>query len=234
MDMEPNSIIQAKRPQATGTSTVSAYATIKRKIMDNEFAPGMQMPEQQLADHLGLSRTPVREALIRLSQEGLIEVIPRHGMRVMPVSVKDMKEIYEVLVSLEPMATELLAERRPDREEVHRLIEACDEMEAALENDDLGTWAKADEKFHFELVQLCGNRRLAAMVMGVWEQSHRARMITLRLRPKPFESTREHRAVVGAILAGDAVQARELYRQHRSKAANAMISIIERMGMAHL
>ncbi|UYQ73092.1 GntR family transcriptional regulator [Pelagibacterium flavum] len=232
--MEANSITQTRTEKAGGSSTRSAYATIKRKIMDNEFAPGMQMPEQQLADYLGLSRTPVREALIRLAQEGLIEVIPRHGMRVLPVSVADMKEIYEVLVSLEPMATELLAKRRPDEKEMSRLIEACAEMEAALEADDLQTWAKADEKFHFELVQLCGNRRLASMVMGVWEQSHRARMITLRMRPKPYESTREHRAVVEAILAGDAAQARELYRQHRSKAANAMISIIEQMGMSQL
>ncbi|WP_206513359.1 GntR family transcriptional regulator [Pelagibacterium montanilacus] len=216
------------------SSTAAAYAAIKRKILDNEYAPGMQVTEKVLADTHGISRTPVREALVRLSQEGLAEIVPRHGMRVLPVSLQDMKEIYEVLVSLEPMATELLALSRPSRAEVALLVEACDEMESALERDDLETWAKADEKFHFALVQQCGNRRLAGMVMGVWEQSHRARMFTLRLRPKPVDSTREHRAVVEAILEGDAALARELYRQHRSKAAKAMISIIERTGMTQL
>ena len=229
-DME----MEIKERRNDSRSTGTAYATIKRRILDNEYAPGMQIPEQVLADSLGISRTPAREALVRLAQEGLIEIIPRHGMRVLPISAGDMKEIYEVLVSLEPMATELLALKKPQRSDVAGLTEACDEMELALEADDLDAWARADEKFHFQLVELCGNRRLANMVMAVWEQSHRARMITLKLRPKPVESTREHRAVVEAILAGDVAVARELYREHRSKAANAMIGIIEKMGMNHL
>lgn len=227
-------ITDTKDRSSESRSTETAYSTIKRRILDNEYAPGMQVPEQVLADSLGTSRTPVREALVRLEQEGLIQLVPRHGMRVLSISARDMKEIYEVLISLEPMATELLATKKPDRSEVMSLIEACDEMEAALDRDDLEAWAKADEKFHFQLVALCGNRRLAAMVMGVWEQSHRARMITLRMRPKPIESTREHRAVVEAIIAGDVVGARDLYREHRSKAAKAMIGIIEKLGMNHL
>ncbi|MET4575753.1 GntR family transcriptional regulator [Ottowia thiooxydans] len=216
------------------TSTFVAYSRIKQLILDNELAPGAQVLEQTLADQLGLSRTPVRDALTRLSQEGLLEVVPRHGIRVLPMSPDDMREIYEVLIALEPAATEMLTLRRPSKEEIAPLIEACEAMEQALEDDDLPRWATADARFHSSLIGLCGNRRLATMVSGVWEQSHRARMFTLRLRAKPVQSTREHREIVEAILAGDAAKARDLYRSHRETAAKGMMKLIEDFGLNRL
>ncbi|MBM6594023.1 GntR family transcriptional regulator [Microvirga pudoricolor] len=211
-----------------------AYAKIKQRILDNDYAPGIAVLEQALADDLGLSRTPIREALVRLEQEGLVQVVPRHGMKVLPLSPKDMREIYEIMISLELTATDLLARRRPSETEIAPLMQACDDMEEALSRDDLKAWARADERFHFSLVELCGNKRLATMVMGIWEQSHRARMFTLRLRPKPVDSTREHRDVVNAILKGDATLARQLYRNHREKASDGMIAIIEQFGLTRL
>jgi len=90
-----------------------AYEQVKRRILDNQYHPGYQALEQEVAEDLGMSRTPVREALIRLKHEGLVELIPRRGMRVVPVVADDMKEIYDVLTSLESMAAELLARSRP-------------------------------------------------------------------------------------------------------------------------
>ncbi|CAH1689520.1 GntR family transcriptional regulator [Hyphomicrobiales bacterium] len=211
-----------------------AYTKIKQRILDNDYAPGIAVLEQVLANDLGLSRTPIREALVRLAQEGLVEVVPRHGMRVLPLSPQDMREIYEIMISLEMTATELLARRRPSQQEIEPLVRACDDMEIALARDDLNEWAKADERFHLSLVELCGNKRLATMVMGIWEQSHRARMFTLRLRPKPVDSTREHREVVNAILRGDGDKARQLYKDHREKAASGMVAIIEQYGLTRL
>jgi DNA-binding GntR family transcriptional regulator len=215
-------------------STDLAYQRLKQRILDNEYAPGTQVLEQDLASDLGLSRTPVREALIRLQQEGLVEVVPRHGMRVLPLSPRDMREIYTVLTSLEPTAAELLAARRPSAQEIAPLVDACTAMETALAVDDRLAWAKADETFHRVLVELCGNRRLASMVMTVWEQSHRARMFTLKLRPLPVESTREHRAALEAILAGDAMRARDIYRAHRERARDSLMAIIEQYGLSQL
>src|SRR5690606_22028140 len=132
------------------------------------------------------SRTPVREAFVRLQQEGLLEIVPRHGARIAALSPADMREIYDVLMSLEPTAAELLAARQPDRAELSSLIASCDAMEAALKGTpDLQAWAMADETFHLSLARLCGNRRLAGMIMQVWDQAHRARMFTLSLRPLP-------------------------------------------------
>ena len=99
---------------ADSTSMVDdAYQSMRRKILDNLWAPGYQALEQEIALQLGMSRTPVHEALMRLSNEGLVAVIPRRGMRVLPVSPNDMKEIYEILTALECMAAEILAARQP-------------------------------------------------------------------------------------------------------------------------
>ena len=79
-----------------------AYERVKQRILDNKYYPGYQALENEVAEDLGMSRTPVREALIRLKHEGLVELIPQHGLRVVPVLAEDMKEIYDVLTSLSP------------------------------------------------------------------------------------------------------------------------------------
>jgi DNA-binding GntR family transcriptional regulator len=217
-----------ERFEAAASLVDSAYREIRRRILDNAWPPGHQALEQALALELGMSRTPVREALIRLQNEGLVEVVPRHGMRVLPVSGADMKEIYEILTSLEATAAELVAQRRPAASELAPLERASRDMDRALKKDDLDAWAEADERYHRHLVELCGNRKLAAVVFNYWDRAHRARMFTLRLRPKPVDSTREHRAVVEAISRGDAVAARDLHRAHRERGSRELLAILER------
>ena len=221
----------APRP---ATAADAAYARVKALILDNALPPGTQRLEAELAIELGMSRTPVREAMLRLAADGLVTVTPRHGMRVLPLSLADMRDIYDVLESLEPKAAELLARRSLPAAALRPLHAACDAMEDALIRDDRRHWAAADEAFHRGLLDLCGNRRLAAMVMQVWEQSHRARMLTLNLRPLPAASTAEHRAITQAIAAGDGDRARELFRLHRRRGGAELVTIIERSGLAWL
>lgn len=221
----------APRP---ATAAETAYRHIRRLILDNALPPGTQRLEAELALELGLSRTPVREAMLRLARDGLVAVTPRHGMRVLPLSASDMRDIYDVLESLEPKAAELLARRRLKPEALAPLHAACDAMEAAIAAGDRGAWAVADEDFHRGLLALCGNARLAAMVMQVWDQSHRARLLTLNLRPLPAASTAEHRAIMTAIDAGDGEAARELFRLHRRRGGAELIALIERSGLAWL
>lgn len=204
-----------------------AYQAIRQRILDNVWAPGYQALEGALALELGMSRTPVREALIRLANEGLAEVIPRHGMRVLPVSPADMREIYQILTSLESMAAELLARAQPTGAQLAPLDQASRDMEKALKRDDLDGWAEADERFHRHVVQMCGNAKLAAIVFNYWDRAHRARMVTLRLRPRPVNSTREHRAIVNAIRKGDAARAGALFRAHRERASRELTELLQ-------
>ena len=220
---------------ADSTSMVEdAYQNIRRKILDNLWAPGYQALEQEIALQLGMSRTPVHEALMRLSNEGLVEVIPRRGMRVLPVSPNDMKEIYEILTALECMAAEILAARQPSDTELKPLVTATKAMQKALDRDDLDGWAAADKLFHERLVQMAGNKMLAEAVFSYWDRAHRARMFTLRLRPKPVNSTQEHMALVEHLRAGDAPGASKVYREHRQRAARELLGIFERFRLQQM
>lgn len=221
-------------PAPRSTRVDDAYAAIRRRILDNVYPPGHRALEGALADELGISRTPVREALIRLANEGLVEVVPRHGMRVLPVSPADMSEIYTVLTALESSAAEILAARRPTDAELQPLVDATRDMTRALKQDDLDAWAAADERFHQGLVELAGNRTLADAVARLADRSHRARMFTLRLRPKPVNSTREHLAMLERIRAGDAAGAVEVNRAHRQRATRELVAIFERYRLQQL
>ncbi len=211
-----------------------AYREIKQRILSNLFPPNFQALEQELAETLGVSRTPVREALIRLEREGLVEVLPRRGMRVVPISPDDMREIYEVLICLEARAASLLAERKPGPAEIQFLESACDDMEAALERRDLDAWAEADHRFHGALLELSGNRRLANIGFTVADQVHRARLVTLRMRPLPLYSNQEHRNLVEAIRSGDAAGACEIHSQHLRTAMTILTELIERSNLREL
>lgn len=211
-----------------------AYRAIRQRILDNVYPPGHRALEQELAEQLGISRTPLREALIRLRNEGLVEIIPRHGVRVMPLSATDMKEIYEILTALESMAAELAARRKPGNAELEPLERASRDMARALKADDLDAWAEADERFHRTLIELSGNRLLMQAVLNFWDRAHRARMFTLRLRPKPANSTREHKALVERIRAGDAQGAFDCTRAHRERGSRELLAIIEHYRLQQL
>ena len=216
------------RKKPAGMSLVQwAYEELKARILNNEYAPGFQALEHELAEDLGISRTPVREATKRLEAEGLVEVIPRRGMRVVQLSPDDMREIYEVLTSLETMAAELLARRNPTAKELQPMADAVEKMDAALEADDLDAWAKADETYHKTLLEICGNRRIASLAGTMRDQSHRARMVTLALRPRPWKSNEEHRKVLEAIRAGDWETAKREHEKHRSKSSRLITEILE-------
>jgi DNA-binding GntR family transcriptional regulator len=212
----------------------AAYEQIRRRILDNVWPPGHRALEQEVALALGMSRTPVHEALSRLHNEGLVEVIPRHGMRVLPVSPTDMREIYEILTALECMAAELLARRKPSDAQLKPLVDATKAMTKALKADDLEAWAKADESFHAQLLELAGNRQLQATVLNYWDRAHRARLFTLRLRPKPVNSTAEHMHMVERLRAGDAEGAARVTRAHRQRANRELLAIFEHFKLAQM
>lgn len=224
-----------QRPRAGRRSLADrAYRLIKQKILSTALPPGCQIMEQELADSLSMSRTPVRQAMVRLEEEGLCRIIPRRGIRVMAFAAGDMREIYELLCCLEAKAVENLA-RRGTRAGVARSLEqAVARMEVALETDDLERWAVADARFHKQIFELCGNRRLKDMGLSLLEQAHRVRMFTLRLRQKPFRSTADHRTLIARIRAGDADGARELNWRHRQQAGAELLAIIERYQLRNL
>ena len=211
-----------------------AYRELKRRILDNRLTVGTQYMEQEVAELLSMSRTPTREALIRLANEGLVEIRPRHGMRIKPISLRDMREIYEVITALEASAAALAARDGLTADQIDALHRAVADMDRALQHDDLESWAEADERFHRLLVEYSDNERLIALVRTFVDQSHRVRMLTLRLRPRPSTSNQDHRAVIEAIARGDADAARRLHRTHREKSGRMLIELLQTQGLTQL
>jgi len=211
-----------------------AYAAIREGVLDARFAPGAYMLEKELADLLEMSRTPVREALVRLANEGMVEIRPRHGMRVLPISADDMAEIYTILTALESEVAAEVAARGLPAAELAALKASLAAMTAALDDDDLPAWTVADEAFHRRLVENSGNRRIRAVIQQFWDQAHRVRMLTLRIRPKPTASNADHEALVAAIEVGDADRARELHREHRLRNGAMLVALLRDRGLTQL
>lgn len=228
--MEIEKIIVNKRPSLVN----EAYNRIRDAIFSNAMPPGFQETEGELAARLGMSRTPVREAVVRLETEGLVEFRPRRGMRVLPLAPEDVRDIYDLLICLEGQAVERLIENEPTDTQVAKLEGAIADMDKALSQDDLERWASADERFHRLLFEFCGNQRLVKTAEIFWGQGHRARMIFLRLRPKPVKSSAEHRAIVAAICRRDIEVARRSVQEHRRNAMLVMIGVLRDLHLTQL
>ena len=211
-----------------------AHPEIKRRILVNEHPGGFQVLEDALCEDLGMSRTPLREALVRLQNEGLVEVLPRRGMRVLPLTSRDVADIYEVISALELLAARTLAGREDNAGPVARLQAEVDAMKRALERDDLEAWAMADERFHRILVDESGNPRLASAARTLLDQSQRFRMFTLRLREKPVGSTRSHAQLVTAIRRHDVEGAVACHATHRRNWQENMRELMQRFGIRQI
>jgi DNA-binding GntR family transcriptional regulator len=217
----------------TGARTAAdrAYEILKQRIQNNIMPPDSQYLEGALAASLDMSRTPVREACVRLAEEGLLELRPRKGVRVLPISAADMSEIYDVLSVLEAALARVLAMKPASQAEIDALFSVVDSMDAALEANDLDAWAIEDEGFHRMLVQFAGHARLGAIVRSYWGLANRARRLTLLARPTPTQSNRDHRDLVEAIRDGEADKAEALHREHRRKHGQLLVSILRDIGL---
>ncbi|MGL4496259.1 MAG: GntR family transcriptional regulator [Beijerinckiaceae bacterium] len=214
----------------------AAYAALKQAIRTTVLAPGYQGSEQEIAIRLGMSRTPVHEAIIRLQEEGLVRVLSKRGVLICPLAPDDIREIYEVIIAVESMAAELLAGfERPERIAIAQALdEATRAMDDALAQNNLQDWAEADDRFHQIMLTRCGNGRLSRIAQTVMDQAHRARMVTLKLRSRPVRSIAAHRAIIAAIRAGDPVKAHTRARAHRVAARDELLPLLQSIGLRQL
>lgn len=210
------------------TITTQAMEQIRQLIFDGELSAGSDHLESELADRLGMSRTPVREATLMLAQQGLLEVRPRKGVRIATLSLKDMEEIYAILTELESLAAEEAAEKGYSDKDIAVLKQSIEAMEEALKREDREAWAIADDAFHTELVRLGGNSRVQSIVSMMSNQVRRARAMTLYIRPLPVKSNEDHRAVFDAIRKGDAAAARQRHHSHRQHAREVLIELLKK------
>ncbi len=218
----------------THSNAQRAVLELRSLIFSGELAAGSDHLETELADRLGMSRTPVREAALLLESQGLLEMRPRKGVRILPVSAEDMREIYDILTELESLAAERAAAVGYTREELSALNAAIHDMDEAIASERLEDWAEADDRFHAELVRLGGNSRVQMIVAMMSDQVRRAKASTLFIRPLPVQSNEDHRAVYRAILRGDPETARRIHRAHRQQAREILTGLLEKHRLKNL
>lgn len=196
---------------------------LRSAVVSGELAPGTLHSVQALATELGVSRTPVREALIKLAQAGMVRFERNRGVRVLQTSVHDLEEVFALRLLLEVPATRRACEQMDETalRELRRLYRA---MERAADNDDEFRLWEHDRAFHRALLAASGNTRLAAYVDGLRDTVLRRGVSTARLSRSLHAIVEEHRAVMERLEAGDADGAAAAMRAHVRHTAQLLIA----------
>lgn len=197
----------------------SAFATLHEAILVGRLEPGRRLPIEELASALDMSPMPVREALRRLDAVGLVEQVPHRGARVTQLSVKDVVEIYEARLALEPLAVRHAAERLTD-EDAARAREAFDALAKVARRTTARTWP-AHTEFHFVLYRAARSRWLMRLILPLWESAERYRIAAWRKGRLDIRQE-EHEAILEAVLARDRDRAATLMHDHLATTANEL------------
>lgn len=202
------------------------FNTLRQAILKGELKPGERLMEIALAERLGVSRTPIREAMRKLELEGLVVMIPRRGAQVANITEKDLNDVLEVRIALENMAIEKACKRMTE-EEMGRLWLAAKEFERTMAEGDLVRLAEADVAFHEIIYQASDNRRLNQVLNNLREQIYRYRVEYLKDEDTRNVLVKEHEEMTRAIRERDVVRAQEISFEHIENQRKAIIQSIQ-------
>jgi len=189
------------------------YKKLRRAILLEELKAGERLTEIHLADKLGVSRTPIREAIGKLEQEGLVTIIPRRGTIVADITEKSLKNVLEVRRVLDMLSAELACDRI-DEAGKRALEKACLEFEEAIKGGDLREIVQKDVALHNIIVEVTGNSILRQMMGAMFEQMYRYRVEYLKDESRYETIIREHRGICESIVRRDKEMAAKLAKEH--------------------
>lgn len=201
------------------------FQTLRQAILRGELEPGERLMEIHLADRLGVSRTPIREAIRKLELEGLVVMIPRRGAIVASITEKDLEDVLEVRRTLEIMAGEMACDRITP-EILAQLQQAEEEFEKLKDSDDFTSLAAADVKFHDLIYAATDNQRLISILNNLREQMYRYRLEYLKDTGSHGTLSCEHQKIYDAIRTGDKEVVSAVLGQHIDNQKKAILSAI--------
>ena len=201
------------------------FNTLRQAILRGELKPGERLMEIQLANKLGVSRTPIREAIRKLELEGLVVMIPRKGAEVAEITEKNMLDVLEVRRALEELAVKLACERITE-EEIQELKDAADAFQKILSEKDITKIAEADEAFHDVIFKSTGNDRLIQLLNSLREQMYRYRLEYLKREEYHPQLLEEHQQIIDRITRKDQSEAAELIDRHIGNQVDVMLEMI--------
>lgn len=189
------------------------FNTLRQAIIQGEFQPGERLMEVTLANKLGVSRTPVREAIRMLELEGLVVMIPRRGAEVANITVKDLKDALEVRMAMEALSVKLACERI-DEAGKEELKDACMKFKEAINSKLVPAIVEGDEAFHNTIYKISQNPKLINIAQNLREQVYRYRVEYVKDFSYHDNLIREHDLITMAILKGDAEAAEKVMTEH--------------------
>jgi DNA-binding GntR family transcriptional regulator len=201
--------------------TEQAVSLLRREILTTRMLPGATLSEAAVAQQLGLGKAPVRAALARLAEEGLVQAVPRRGWTVSLVTIRDIHEVFGLRLLLEPEAARLAA-GRVDAELLRRLDSICACGYRPEDEESTHAFLDANKAFHVALAELSGNGRLARQIDRLLDESTRMLTLGLRRRDRTGEMAHEHHALIEALALGHAAEAAAIMSQQVA-ASQAMV-----------
>ena len=176
--------------------------SIKTAIIKGKFKPGEKISEGDLAESMGISRTPLREAFRKLENEGFIKIIPRKGAVVADIDAEEAISLYEIKSTLEGLAARLAAANMKEKD-ISKLEKINDELKELIDKNDLESFYRVHTRFHGGFVKMCGNNRLINMISNLNDHFNRFGIISLTL-PGQFENAiQQHAEIIDAFKSGD-------------------------------
>ena len=189
------------------------FNTLRQAILKGELEPGERLMEIQLAERLGVSRTPIREAIRKLELEGLVLMIPRKGAEVAKISARSLRDVLEVRRALEELAIELACQRMSE-EEVGNLQKAQEDFKKAIAEGDAMKIAETDEHFHDVIYEGTQNAKLIQMLNNLREQMYRYRLEYIKDEDKRKILVLEHGKILKTVRERKVAEAKEAVREH--------------------
>ncbi len=200
------------------------FNTLRKAILNGDLVPGQRLMEIALSEKLGVSRTPVREAIKRLEEEGLVVIVQRKGAEVAGISGSQLRDVLEVRLALEELAGELACQRISDKD-IEELKSINEEFIKLIKNSDttISEIAKVDVDFHSVIYNATNNKRLIQMVNDFSQQMYRYRLEHIKELEDRSVLAAEHDDIIKAVAAKDVVWAREAIRSHIYKQEQAIV-----------
>ena len=189
------------------------FESLRTAILEGKLKSGQRLMEVQLAEQLGVSRTPIREAIRKLELEGLVIMLPRKGAYVADMSFKDLIDVLEIRASLEGLAASLASGRRRD-EDIEGLEKLAREFEESVKSGDIEEVLKKDVEFHEYIFSLANNKKLHQIINSLWEQVHRFRVTYVSDYEASLSLVEEHNKILEAIKEGNCELAKIYATEH--------------------
>lgn len=189
------------------------FENLRTAILEGDLKAGQRLMEMQLAEQLGVSRTPIREAIRKLELEGLVVMLPRKGAYVANMSFKDLIDVLEIRASLEGLAASLATERLR-KEDIEELERVAKEFEISVRETDIDNVLKKDVEFHEKIFLMANNKKLYQLITSLWEQVHRFRVTYVSNYDASLSLVDEHKRILEAIKSGNCDLAKQYATEH--------------------